>query len=151
MKIIDNKIRKFGDDLKEEISAGDKCNVVSAVFSMYSYQELKKQLSSIDEFKFIFTNPTFIKEKKEAKTERIFELDSFKREKSIGGSDFEIKLKNKLNGKAIARECAEWIKRKAKFKSNVNNNPIQKFMNINDKITYLNVDEFSSAGLGYQL
>lgn len=150
MKIIDNKIRKFGDDLKEEISAGDKCNVVSAVFSMYSYQELKKQLSSINEFKFIFTNPTFIKEKKDAKTERIFELDSFKREKSIGGSEFEIKLKNKLNGKAIARECAEWIKRKAKFKSNVNNNPIQKFMNINDKITYLNVDEFSSAGLGYQ-
>ena len=59
-------------------------------------------------------------------------------------------MKNKLNGKAIAKECAKWIKEKAKFKSNINNNPIQKFMNINEKITYLNVDEFSSAGLGYQ-
>ena len=118
---------------------------------MYAYVAyLKKELKNIKELDFIFTNPTFIKEKKDTKTERIFELDNFKREKSISGSEFEIKLKNKLNGKAIAKECAEWIKNKAKFKSNVNNNPIQKFMNINDKITYLNVDEFSSAGLGYQ-
>ena len=150
MKVLDNRITKFGDDLKEEIKAGDKCNIASAVFSMYSYQELKKQLSSIKEFNFIFTNPTFIKEKKEQKQERLFELNNYKREKSLVGSEFEIKLKNKLNGKAVAKECANWIKEKAKFKSNINNNPIQKFMNINDKVTYLNVDEFSSAGLGYQ-
>ena len=150
MKVLDNRITKFGDDLKEEIKAGDKCNIASAVFSMYSYQELKKQLNSIDEFNFIFTNPTFIKEKKEQKQERLFELNNYKREKSLVGSEFEIKLKNKLNGKAIAKECANWIKEKAKFKSNINNNPIQKFMNIDDKVTYLNVDEFSSVGLGYQ-
>lgn len=150
MKLLDNKFEKFGDDLKNELKVGDKCYISSAVFSMYGYQELKKELSKVDELKFIFTNPMFIKEKKNSKSERIFELDNFKREKNISGSEFEIKLKNKLNGKAIARECAEWIKKKAKFKSNVNNNPIQKFMNINDKVTYLNVDEFSSAGLGYQ-
>ena len=150
MKVLDNRVTKFGDDLKEEIKAGDKCNIASAVFSMYSYQELKKQLGSIEEFNFIFTNPTFIREKKEQKQERLFELNNYKREKSLVGSEFEIKLKNKLNGKAIAKECANWIKEKAKFKSNINNNPIQKFMNINDRVTYLNVDEFSSAGLGYQ-
>ena len=150
MKVLDNKINKFGDDLKEEIHQGDKCNIASAVFSMYGYQELKKQLSSIDEFNFIFTNPTFIKEKKEQKQERLFELNNYKREKSLVGSEFEIKLKNKLNGKAISKECVNWIKQKVKFKSNINNNPIQKFMNINDRTTYLNVDEFSSAGLGYQ-
>lgn len=150
MKVLDNKISKFGDDIKEELKVGDKCKVVSSVFSMYSYQELKKQLSEIDEFNFIFTNPTFIQERKNQKEERLFEIDNYKREKSLVGSEFEIKLKNKLNGKAIAKECAEWIKNKAKFKSNINNNPIQKFMNINDRITYLNVDEFSSAGLGYQ-
>ena len=150
MKVLDNKINKFGDDLREEIHQGDKCNIASAVFSMYGYQELKKQLSSIDEFNFIFTNPTFIKEKKEQKQERLFELNNYKREKSLVGSEFEIKLKNKLNGKAISKECVNWIKQKVKFKSNINNNPIQKFMNINDRTTYLNVDEFSSAGLGYQ-
>lgn len=150
MKILDNKTTKFGDDLKEELKAGDKCYIASAVFSMYSYQELKKQLNNIDEFKFIFTNPTFIKDKKDEKQERLFELNNYQREKSLVGSEFEIKLKNKLNGKAIAKECANWIRNKAKFKSNINNNPIQKFMNINDRVTYLNVDEFSSAGLGYQ-
>ena len=149
MKILDNKLEKLGNDLKKEIKSNDSCFIASAVFSMYGFYELKKELKSIKELDFIFTNPTFIKEKKDTKTERIFELDNFKREKSISGSEFEIKLKNKLNGKAIAKECAEWIKNKAKFKSNVNNSPIQKFMNINDKITYLNVDEFSSAGLGY--
>ena len=150
MKILDNKTTKFGDDLKEELKVRDKCYIASAVFSMYSYQELKKQLNNIDEFKFIFTNPTFIKDKKDEKQERLFELNNYKREKSLVGSEFEIKLKNKLNGKAIAKECANWIRNKAKFKSNINNNPIQKFMNVNDRVTYLNVDEFSSAGLGYQ-
>ncbi len=150
MKVLDNRIEKFGDDLKQEIKVKDKCYIASAVFSMYSYEELKKQLSQIDELEFIFTNPTFIKKEKEQKQERQFEINNYKREKSVVGSEFEIKLKNKLNGKAIARECANWIKEKVKFKSNINNNPIQKFMNINDKITYLNVDEFSSAGLGYQ-
>lgn len=150
MKVLDNKIEKFGDDLKEELKVEDKCNIASAIFSMYSYQELKKQLNNIEEFNFIFTNPTFIKEKKEQKQERLFEINNYKREKSLVGSEFEIKLKNKLNGRAIAKECANWIRSKAKFKSNINDNPIQKFMNINDRITYLNVDEFSSAGLGYQ-
>ena len=152
MRILDNKAEKLGEDIKKELKIGDKCYVASAVFSMYGYNELKNQLKNIDELKFIFTNPTFIKEQKEIKQERQFEIynDNIKREKSIAGSEFEIKLKNKLNGKAIAKECANWIKKKAHFKSNINNNPIQKFMNINDKITYLNVDEFSSAGLGYQ-
>ena len=150
MKVLDNKIDKFGNDLKNEIKNGDRCYIASAVFSMYGFEELKKELKNIKELDFIFTNPTFIKKEKEGKQERLFELENLKREKSIVGSEFEIKLKNKLNGKAIAKECAKWIEEKAKFKSNVNNNPIQKFMNINDKITYLNVDEFSSAGLGYQ-
>lgn len=150
MKVLDNKINKFGNDLKSEMKNGDSCYIASAVFSMYGFEELKKELRNIKELDFIFTNPTFIKEKKEQKEERLFELDNLKREKSIGGSEFEIKLKNKLNGKAIAKECSQWIKEKVSFKSNVNNNPIQKFVNINDKITYLNVDEFSSAGLGYQ-
>jgi len=150
MKVIDNKLEKFGDDIKKELNAGDKCYIASAVFSMYGFQELKSQMDKIDELQFIFTNPTFIKTEIDEKEKRKFEINNYRREKSLGGSEFEIKLKNKLNGRAIAKECAEWIKRKAKFKSNINNNPIQKFININDKITYLNVDEFSSAGMGYQ-
>lgn len=150
MEILDNKFKKFGDDIKKEIKLGDKVYIASAVFSMYGFNALKNELKYVDGFDFIFTNPTFIKKEKENKKERQFEIGNYSREKNLLGSEFEIKLKNKLNGKAIAKECAEWIRNHARFKSNVNNNPIQKFANINDQLTYLNVDEFSSAGLGYQ-
>ena len=65
MKVWDNKINKFGNDLKSEIKNGDSCYIASAVFSMYGFEELKKELRNIKELNFIFTNPTFIKEKKE--------------------------------------------------------------------------------------
>ena len=123
MEILDNKFKKFGDDIKKEIKLGDKVYIASAVFSMYGFNALKNELKYVDGFDFIFTNPTFIKKEKENKKERQFEIGIFSREKNLLGSEFEIKLKNKLNGKAIAKECAEWIKNHARFKSNVNNNP----------------------------
>ena len=55
MEVFDNKINKFGDDLKKELKSGDKCNIASAVFSMYGFNELKEQLNRIEEFRFIFT------------------------------------------------------------------------------------------------
>ena len=119
MKIIDNVNNKLGDDIKKELKRGDKCYIASAVFSMYGYSELKKELEDIEELKFIFTNPIFIKKEKDKKQERQFEIDIHKREKNIAGSEFEIKLKNQLNGRAIAKECANWIRKKAKFKSNI--------------------------------
>ena len=74
MRILDNKAEKLGEDIKKELKIGDKCYVASAVFSMYGYNELKNQLKNIDELKFIFTNPTFIKEQKEIKQERQFDI-----------------------------------------------------------------------------
>ena len=150
MEVFDNKINKFGDDLKNELKVADKCNIASAVFSMYGFNELKEQLNKVEEFRFIFTNSAFIKNVNDYKQGKFFEINTHKREKSLAGTEFEIRLKNKLNGKSIAKECSNWIKEKARFKTNVNNNPIQNFMTINDKVTYTNVNEFSAAGLGYQ-
>lgn len=50
----------------------------------------------------------------------MFKLDLHSREKSINGSEFEVRLKNELNGKTIAKERAKWIENKVKFKSNIN-------------------------------
>ena len=94
MKNIDNKLEKLGEDIKNEVKIGDKMYIASAVFSMYGYEELKDRLKIIDEFNFIFTNPTFLKHEKESKQERKFEIDNYTREKSVAGSEFEIKLKN---------------------------------------------------------
>lgn len=44
---------------------GSRVSIAAACFSMYAYKELKKQLETIDEFEFIFTSPTFVKEKAE--------------------------------------------------------------------------------------
>lgn len=152
-KIIDNQIEKLGDDLKKEIKSNSKINIASSIFSMYGYNELRRELEDVKELRFIFTDPTFIKSESNKKQKREFEINNDIREKSVNGSEFEVKLKNELNGKSIAKECARWIKQKVKFKSNIAGEKIDKFISVdNDKnlITYLNVDEFSSVGFGYE-
>lgn len=153
MKLIDNHIEKFGDDLKKEIKENSKIRICASIFSMYGYEALKEELSKINEFKFIFSDPTFIERNNNKKEQRLFEINSKAREKSLSGSSFEVKLKNELNGKSIASECTKWIKKKANFKTNINGNAIQKFMTIDNpvsRVSYTNVDEFSTVGLGYE-
>ena len=118
MKIFDNINEIVRDDMKVTIEKGSRVSVAAACFSMYAYNVLKKQLEDIDEFRFIFTQPTFTKEKEE-KQKREFYIPRLNREHSLYGTEFEIKLRNEMTQKAIARECAEWIKKKATFKSNV--------------------------------
>ena len=160
MKVIDNKFEKLGDDLKQTIKSNSKLQICASIFSMYGFESLKKELSKIESLKFIFTDPTFVDNVSSQKESRKFELDLHNREKSINGSEYEVRLKNELNGKAIAKECAKWIEQKVRFKSNINYNPIDKFINIETKnnglfskeelTTYLNVDQFNTVGFGYE-
>ena len=153
MKVIDNKFEKLGEDLKAEIKDNTKIQICASVFSMYGFEALKKELNKIDSLQFIFTDPTFVKNVSNSKETREFEINSYRREKSINGSEFEVKLKNELNGKAIAQECAEWIRKKVEFKSNIDSKSIQNFINVvnnTNNITYTNITEFSSVGLGYE-
>lgn len=117
MEIFDNVTRIVRDDLTETIKPHSRISIAAACFSIYAYQELKKQLSSIDQCRFIFTSPTFVTEKT-AKEKREFYIPRLNRERSLYGTEFEVKLRNELTQKAIARECAEWIRKKATFKSN---------------------------------
>ena len=117
MKILDNITNTVRDDLRVEIKKGSRVSIAAACFSMYAYKELKKQLETIDEFEFIFTSPTFVKEKGE-KQKREFYIPRISRETSLYGTEFEIKLRNEMTQRAIAKECADWIRRKATFKSN---------------------------------
>ena len=59
-------------------------------FSMYAYHELKKQLESVEEFRFIFTSPTFVADQT-PKQKREFYIPSPSRESSLYGTEFEIK------------------------------------------------------------
>ncbi len=114
MQIIDNINHIVKNDLQESIRTGSKLSIAAACFSIYAYQELKKQLESIDELRFIFTSPTFVTEKT-PKAQREFYIPRISRECSLYGTEFEVKLRNELTQKAVAKECADWIRRKAIF------------------------------------
>lgn len=150
MKILDNITNTVRDDLRVEIKRGSKISVAAACFSMYAYQELKKQLESVEEFRFIFTSPTFVKEKAE-KQKREFYIPRLSRETSLYGTEFEIKLRNEMTQRAIARECADWIRRKAKFKSNTTGENMTGFMTVDAKdaqTAYMPMSGFTTVDIG---
>lgn len=146
MEIINNITQTLKDDLSVEIKDGSRLSIAAACFSIYAFQELKKQLTDIDELRFIFTSPTFIKEKAK-KEKREFYIPRLNRERSLYGTEFEIKLRNELTQKAIAKECAEWIKRKVTFKSNISDKSIQGGIVV-DSVGYTPINEFTTVELG---
>lgn len=150
MQIIDNINKTVKEDLQESIRKGSKMSVAAACFSMYAYQKLKKQLEQVDEFSFIFTSPTFVKERAE-KEKREFYIPRLNRESSLYGTEFEIKLRNEMTQRAIARECADWIRRKATFKSNTTGENMGGFMTVASKeeqVAYMPLNGFTTVDLG---
>lgn len=153
LKNFNNKTEKAGDELKKDIKAGSRVNVAAAIFSIYGYKALKSELKNIEELRFIFTDPTFVEMDKEGREQRLFEIHANDRKKAISGSDFEINLKNELKGRAIAKECKKWIEEKVTLKTNTSKRYIQPQLivdNNSQKILYNGMDEFSSAGFGYE-
>lgn len=121
MEIIDNINHLLGDNLKQALKPGSKLKIAASCFSIYAFEALKKELESIESLDFIFTSPTFVPNEvtdKLNKEHRQYHIPKTERERSFYGSEFEIQLKNKLTQRAIAKECADWIRRKA---SPVNN------------------------------
>lgn len=146
MKIIDNVSKTLKDDLSDEIKDGSKLSIAAACFSIYAFQELKKQLTSIEELRFIFTSPTFVAEKTK-KEKREFYIPRLNRERSLYGTEFEIKLRNEMTQKAIAKECADWIKEKVTFKSNISDKTIQGQLVVDDT-GYTPINNFTTVELG---
>ena len=146
MEFIDNVSKTLKEELSNELKTGSKLSIAAACFSIYAYQELKTELENIDELRFIFTSPTFTTDKTN-KERREYFIPKLNRERSVYGTEFEVKLRNELSQKAIARECANWIKEKVKFKSNITNETIPGFITV-DSVSYAPISEFSAVGLG---
>ena len=113
--ILDNRERgSVGQFLKENIKSFSNLSIVSAYFTIYAYSHLKEQLNSINELKFLFGEPTFIKSLDPAKTN--------KRDFEIVDDKIVIPTECRLVQKSVAKECSEWIANKVQIKSMVKPN-----------------------------
>ena len=128
------------------LRSGSKVAIAASCFSIYAFQELKEQLSDISELRFIFTSPSFVTEKAD-KQKREFYIPRLNRERDLYGSEFEIKLRNELSLKAVAKECADWIRQKVCFKSNRTNSSMPPFAVV-DETTYMPLNGFTTVELG---
>lgn len=148
-EFFDNINYKVIDDLRVSISKGSRLSIAAATFSIYAFQELKERLLNIEKLRFIFTEPSFLKEK-EKRERRQFYIPRIDRERTLYGSPFEVKLRNRLTQKAIATECAEWIKEKVTFKSNVTDDKMNGYINVSGKeeCAYLPINGFTTTDLG---
>lgn len=149
---IDNRSIRLGDELKKEIKPGSKVKIAAATFSMFAFQQLKEELETIEELKFIFTNPTFVTDETRVGY-REYTIPKKEREQSIFGGRYELKLMNELTQKAIARECADWIRKKARFKSiNIETDEMPNGMRIetdDDTVAVDRLKNFDRKELGY--
>ena len=159
MELIDNISRLLGDDLKQTLRTGARLKIAASCFSMYAFEALKAELEELEELNFIFTSPTFVANEvtdKIRKERREFHIPKVDRERSLYGSEFEIQLRNKLTQRAIAKECADWIRRKARFKSNRTQAPMQQFACVQSRAgdtgdtAYMPLHGFTAVDLGYQ-
>ena len=156
MELIDNINQLLGDNLKATLSSHGKMKIAASCFSIYAYEALKAEFEQIESLQFIFTSPTFIQNQitdKFRKEKREFHIPKLQRENSLYGTEFEIRLKNELTQRAIAKECADWIRRKVAFRSNRTNAPMQQFAcvdNGEEQAVYLPLNGFTAVDLGYQ-
>ncbi|WP_010542387.1 helicase-related protein [Dietzia alimentaria] len=154
MRIIDNVNDLLGDVLKAEITPGSKVRIAASTFSIFAFEALRTELDQVSGLEFIFTSPSFVTSKvtdKLRKERREFFIPSAARgESSLAGSEFEIRLRNKLNQRAIARECADWVRRKVSFRSNSTGNPMQQFAMVDERAAYMPLQGFTTADLGYE-
>ena len=150
-KLINNLDTRVVDELKTQLTAGSKISIAAASFSIYAFEALKTELSAIQELRFLFTSPAFA-QSSAPKQQREFYIPKLHRERNLYGSDFEIRLRNQLSQRAIARECADWIRRKAHFKSNVSQGVLNGFLHLCDgageQSVFFPFNEFTTTELG---
>lgn len=151
MRIIDNVSELLGDDIRTEVARGSKVRIAASTFSIFAFEALRKELEHVDELEFIFTSPSFSNGEatdKLRKSRREFFIPQA--ESSLYGSEFEIRLRNKLTQRAIARECAAWVREKVTFRANATGGQMQQFAVVDDRAAYMPLQGFTTADLGYE-
>ena len=152
MKLIDNINTRLIDDLKESINKKGKLAIAASSFSIYAFEALRKELQNVEELRFIFTSPSFLQENFKKEVPKFFIPHLFK-EADLCGGEFELRLRNQLTQRAIAKECSKWVKEKVTFKSNKQTNyNLPGMMHVTNPdqsdFAWTNVNSFTTADLG---
>ena len=158
MEFLDNVGRnRLGDALAKSIDEGAKLSIISSYFTVFAFSELKEELEKVDSVRFLFGEPTFVKRMASDKDPRQFAISQCSRERGVGGLGLELTLRNNLNQRAIARECAEWVRAKCEFQSAKMNGAIQpggtyivENPNGDDHAFMGAAADFTQEGLGYE-
>jgi len=106
--IVDNKRRRVGDFLQEQIKAGSELSIVSAYFTIYAYDALREVLESAGTTRFLYGEPSAVgavdPSEDNAKSFRLNE-------------DNGIELRQTLAQKPLARACADWIRSQVEIRT----------------------------------
>lgn len=142
--LLDNRTNgKVGEELRKHIEKGSQLSVVSGLFSIFGYSELKKELEKIDHFRFLLSQNSV-------------ELNNQKMNdffiKGLAGSEMERKFRNNLNISQIAHECAIWLTKKAEIRTSATLIP-QSLYHITkpneEEIAIHGISPFSAEGFGF--
>ena len=113
--IRDNLLRETVHDfLQQEIKDGSELSIVSAYFTIYAYEKMQHSLNKIEELRFLFGDPDFVKRMDPNNTDT----------KAFDITDTGLQLNQQLRQKPIAEACAEWIKEKVEIRTTRESNLI---------------------------
>ena len=127
--------------------------VTAGTFSIHAFAALHDELRRLDKFRFVFTGHSFVTDGGMGRSSaREFIIPPVMNRRDLAGTPFEIRLRNKMTTRALARECADWIRAKAEFRSNPGT-AIPAFLcaqGSTSGATYTGLNGFTAADLGYQ-
>ena len=113
--IRDNLLRETVHDfLEQEIKNGSALSIVSAYFTIYAYEKMQHSLNKIEELRFLFGDPDFVKRMDPNNTDK----------KAFDITDTGLELNQQLRQKPIAKACAQWIKEKVEIRTTRQSNLI---------------------------
>lgn len=141
--IVDNRGRRVGDFLLENIEDGSHLSVVSAYFTIYAYGSLRNALDGIDRFRFLYGEPR-----------SVGSLDPESSEgKSFFLKDDSIELRQILTQKPLALACANWIKSKVDIRTVKRSGFLHgKLYHVNSRekaVSLVGSSNFTRRGLGF--
>ena len=140
--LLDNKKNgKVGDTLRDNLQSGSSLAIIAGLFSIYGFDVLKKELNRVDQVRLLFSKIQNVPG------------DNLPLP-GLNGDAFERRFKNQLNQHQIAKECADWLTKKAEIKRvnnpySVNQNLFHVQKEQSSALAIQGSSNFTTSGLGF--